>query len=74
MSNPFDDISVIGGFSITNTGAGDLNLRADSDASGVGTISFVASAKVNFSGSTGDVNFYYNPEKKVLLPSDFSFK
>ncbi len=51
---------------ITNTGAGNLVLRADNTGSGSGIIHFEWSAhptEIDFSGSTGTMSFYYNPIK-----------
>ena len=44
---------------ISNTGAGNLTLRADNTSSGTGTIS--GAGVINFSGSTGNVALLYNP-------------
>ncbi len=49
---------------ITNTGAGNLVLRADNTGTGSGIIHFEWSAhpiEIDFSGSTGTMSFYYNP-------------
>ena len=46
---------------IANTGAGNLNLRADSTGSGVGTVTFNGSGKVDYTNSTGLVSIFYNP-------------
>lgn len=59
------------GSSIVNTSAGTLNLRADADADGTGTVSFGAGSGVDFSGSTGAVNLFYNPTD-YTTPTDYS--
>lgn len=56
-----------------NSGAGDLNLRADSTGTGVGTVTFGTGAGVNFTGSSGNVNIYYNPTS-YTAPTNFSSK
>jgi filamentous hemagglutinin family protein len=48
--------------SIANTGAGNLNLRADNSGRGIGTVSFSSpTPQINYAGSTGTVSIYYNP-------------
>lgn len=44
-----------------SSGSGNLNLRADSDANSAGTVTFNAGSKIIFTGSSGNVNIYYNP-------------
>lgn len=46
---------------IANTGSGNLTLRSDSDGSGVGTVVFNGTGKVDFNASTGTVSIFYNP-------------
>jgi filamentous hemagglutinin family protein len=58
----YHDIRFNEGSSISNTGAGNLVLRADNSGTGTGTVLFFGgSNQVNFSGSTGSVSIYYNP-------------
>lgn len=56
-----NNIEFLNNSSITNTGAGSLSLRADSDANSSGTVVFNSGSYVNFAGSTGTVNLFYNP-------------
>ena len=51
----YRDITINDGVTIANTGAGNLNLRADNTGTGFGTVSFLGSGKVDFSQSTGTV-------------------
>ena len=46
---------------ITNTGAGNLILRADNAGTGTGTVQLITMGQINFAGSTGAVSIYYNP-------------
>ena len=47
---------------ITNTGAGNLVLHADSTGTGAGTVLFSEdSGRIDFSRSTGTVSIFYNP-------------
>ncbi len=51
---------------ISNTGAGNLVLRADNTGTGSGRIHFEWSGhptEIDFSGSTGTMSFYYNPTR-----------
>lgn len=56
--------------SVTNTAGGTLNVRADSAASGKGTI-VMEGGTINISGKGGTINFYYNPST-LGSPSNFS--
>lgn len=55
------NITINNGVTIANTGAGNLALRADSAGTGVGTVNFIGTGKVDFSQSTGLVSIFYNP-------------
>jgi len=46
---------------ISNTGSGNLSLRAANTGTGIGTVVFNGTGKVDFSQSTGSVSIYYNP-------------
>ncbi len=59
--NSYRDITIDTGVTIANTGAGNLVLRADATGTGVGTVSFQGTGKVDFSQSTGTVSIFYNP-------------
>jgi filamentous hemagglutinin family protein len=51
---------------VTNTGAGDLVLRADSTGTGSGTVMFLGTGipgRVDYSQSSGTVSIYYNPDQ-----------
>lgn len=56
-----NNIELLNNSTITNTGAGSLLLRADSDANSSGTVIFNTGSGVNFSASTGTVDILYNP-------------
>jgi filamentous hemagglutinin family protein len=56
--------------SITSTGAGSLILRADNTGRGIGTVNFYFGG-VNFSGSTGTVSIYYNPNSDCECTSKY---
>jgi filamentous hemagglutinin family protein len=49
---------------ISNTGAGNLILRADNSGSGNGTVRFFG-GQVDFRNSTGSVSIYYNPPTPI---------
>jgi subtilisin family serine protease len=57
----FKDINFLAGATMSNTGAGNLILRADNTGSGIGTVTFGSANQVNFSSSTGTVAIFYNP-------------
>jgi filamentous hemagglutinin family protein len=57
----YHDILFMSGSKVTNTGAGNLVLRADNSGRGQGTIIFNSGAHVDFSQSTGTVSLFYNP-------------
>lgn len=59
--NSYRDITINNGVTIANTGAGNLALRADATGTGVGTVNFIGTGKVDFSQSTGTVSIFYNP-------------
>ena len=58
--NSYRNITVDNGVTISNTGAGNLVLAADATGTGIGTVNFIGSGKVDFSQSTGTVSIYYN--------------
>jgi filamentous hemagglutinin family protein len=57
----FGNIAFQAGAAISNTGAGNLVLRADNTGTGTGTVSFGSSNQIKFAGSTGTVSIFYNP-------------
>ena len=59
--NAYRNIIANSGVTVKNTGAGDLNLRADSSARGIGTVIANGTSKVDYSQSTGRVSLFYNP-------------
>ena len=59
--NAYRDININGGVTISNIGAGNLVLRADATGTGIGTVNFLGTGKVDFSQSTGTVSIFYNP-------------
>jgi filamentous hemagglutinin family protein len=66
------NVIVNDGVTIANTGAGNLNLHADSTGSGTGTVTFNGSGKVDYSGSTGAVSIFYNPSGGFTAPTSFA--
>ena len=56
------DITFLQGSGITNTGGGNLVLRADNTGTGTGKVNFFAANGIDFRGSTGTVSIYYNPD------------
>jgi filamentous hemagglutinin family protein len=54
----FGSIVFQSGASVSNSGAGNLVLRADNTGTGTGTVSFGSSHQVDFSNSTGTVSIY----------------
>src|SRR5262252_3963770 len=57
----FHDILFMSGTQVTNTGAGNLVLRADNTGSGQGTVIFNSGGHVDYTQSTGTVSIFYNP-------------
>jgi filamentous hemagglutinin family protein len=57
----FHDILFMSGTQVTNTGAGNLALRADNTGSGQGTVIFDSGGHVDYTQSTGTVSIFYNP-------------
>ncbi len=57
----YRNITINDGVTIANTGAGNLNLHADNTGTGIGTVTFNGTGKVDFSGSTGTASIFYNP-------------
>ena len=67
----YNNINFQSGGSISNTGGGNLILRADNSGTGIGTVSFATINQINYSGSIGTVSIYYNPTS-YSSPTDFS--
>src|SRR5262245_835296 len=57
----YHDILFMSGSKVTNTGAGDLILRADNTGRGQGTVVFDSGGHVDYRQSTGTVSLFYNP-------------
>jgi filamentous hemagglutinin family protein len=57
----FGSIDFQAGALISNTGSGNLILRADNTGTGIGAVTFGSTNQINFSGSTGTVSIFYNP-------------
>src|SRR5262244_3143902 len=57
----FHDILFMSGTQVTNTGAGNLVLRADNTGTGQGTVVFDSGGHVDYTHSTGTVSIFYNP-------------
>src|SRR5262245_14676314 len=57
----FHDILFMSGTQVTNTGAGNLVLRADNTGKGQGTVIFDSGGHVDYTQSTGTVSIFYNP-------------
>jgi filamentous hemagglutinin family protein len=68
-----NDINFGAGSLISQTGTGNLNLRADYDANGFGTVNFGAGSGVNYLSSTGTVNLFYNPTAYINPTNYTSF-
>jgi filamentous hemagglutinin family protein len=69
------NIQIDDGVTISNTGAGNLILRADNQGAGTGNIIFqqqTNGATVDWTHSTGTVSFYENPLGGYTSPSDFT--
>lgn len=69
------NITINNSVTIANTNAGSLNLRADSLGTGVGTVSFLGTGKIDFSQSTGLVSIFYdpsdNPAGSIVNPTSY---
>src|SRR5215468_3486467 len=57
----YHDILFMSGSKLTNTGAGNLALRADNTGTGQGTVVFDSGGHVDYTQSTGTVSIFYNP-------------
>ncbi len=71
--NAYRNINLSDGVTISNSGAGNLVMRADSTGRGEGTINFAQGeigSRVDWTGSTGKVSFFYNPAS-YTNPTDF---
>jgi filamentous hemagglutinin family protein len=69
----FNDIVFHEAASITNTGAGNLILRADNTGDGRGTVTFNAASKIDYTASTGSVSIYYNPSGTTKYQTPFNY-
>jgi filamentous hemagglutinin family protein len=78
----FNNINFRSGARMTNTGSGSLVLRADNTGTQTGTVNgkvnLIDHNQIDFSGSTGTVSIYYNPDcdcsgTKYQNPIDYSF-
>src|SRR5215467_6524391 len=71
----FHDILFTSGTQVTNTGAGNLVLRADNTGTGQGTVVFDPGGHVDYTQSTGTVSIFYNPTgsqtTKYQNPTDY---
>src|SRR5262245_16998951 len=71
----FHDILFMSGTEVTNTGAGNLVLRADNTGRGQGTVIFDSGGHVDYTQSTGTVSIFYNPSgsqtTKYLKPTNY---
>src|SRR4029450_5477429 len=71
----FHDILFMSGTQVTNTGAGNLVLRADNTGRGQGTVVFDPGGQVHYMQSTGTVSIFYNPTgsqtTKYQNPTDY---
>jgi len=68
------DVTVRGGVTIVNTGAGNLVLRADNTGTGRGSVNLGTEfGSVDFSRSSGTVSIYYDPrgESKYETPRTY---
>src|SRR5262244_394687 len=57
----YHDILFMSGSKLTNTGTGNLALRADNTGTGQGTVVFDSGGHVDYTHSTGTVSIFYNP-------------
>lgn len=57
----YHDILFMSGSKLTNTGTGDLALRADNTGTGQGIVVFDTGGHVDYQQSTGTVSIFYNP-------------
>ncbi len=68
----YRNITIGDGVTIANVGAGNLNFRADSTGTGIGTVVFNGTGKVDFSGSSGTVTIDYDPTGGYSTPANFT--
>ena len=68
----YRNIGFNGGVVLTNTGPGNLTLRADNASTGVGTVNFSNAGQIDFSASTGSVSILYNPSGSYATPTDYT--
>src|SRR5262245_42260735 len=57
----YHDILFMSGSKLTNTGTGNLALRADNTGTGQGTVVFDSGGHVDYTHSTGMVSIFYHP-------------
>ncbi|MBV9084267.1 MAG: filamentous hemagglutinin N-terminal domain-containing protein, partial [Acidobacteriaceae bacterium] len=55
----YRNVKISSGYTVKNTGSGNLNLIADNTGNGTGTVTI--NGTVDYSGSTGVVSAYYDP-------------
>src|SRR5262249_54970414 len=71
----YHDILFMSGSKLTNTGTGNLALRADNTGTGQGTVVFDSGGHVDYTQSTGTVSIFYNPSgsqtTKYLKPTNY---
>jgi filamentous hemagglutinin family protein len=60
------------GVVISNTGSGNLTLRADNASTGTGTVTFSGANQINFSASTGNVALLYDPTGGYTSPAPYT--
>ena len=58
--NAYRNINFADGVSIAGSGAGNLTLHADNEATGTGTVNFNSTGNLNFTGA-GNVDLFYHP-------------
>jgi filamentous hemagglutinin family protein len=57
---------------ISNTGSGNLTLRADNASTGTGTVTFSGVNQIDFSASTGNVALLYDPTGGYTSPTSYT--
>lgn len=68
--NAYRNIVVNTGVTISASGPANLVMRSDSTGTGIGTVTFNGTGRVNFGSSTGVVLIYYNPTS-YASPTDY---
>lgn len=69
----YRNVQINSGVTIKHTGHGSLVLAADNAALDSGTVVFKGTGKIDFSGATGNVTFYYHPGS-YATPTDYKNK